>query len=166
MGAPNCRDGDSQGAEYLGGPGRGAGTPVPQEVLSEGQALFQGLILQGETLNPLLGVCRPLEKREALWGHLKDLVSLLSPPGAPAGSLTTPRRSLPSASSCSSSCCLSSSSWEWKGVQSGAPPSSPPPTPCTSWAPHLPKDKLFQPLPSPLVLLQLGRLLPLGLASQ
>lgn len=45
--APDCRDGDSQRAEYLGGPGRGAGTPVPQEVLSEGQALFQSLILQG-----------------------------------------------------------------------------------------------------------------------
>lgn len=33
-------------------------------------------------------------------------------------------------------------------------------------APHLSKDELLQPLPSPLVLLQLEGLLPLGLIHQ
>lgn len=40
---------------------------------------------------------------------------------------------------------------------------TPPPVPGACWTPYLPQDELLQPLPRPPVLLQLGRVLPLGL---
>lgn len=37
---------------------------MQQQVPGEAQTLFQGLILQSQVLNALLGVCRPLMDRD------------------------------------------------------------------------------------------------------